>query len=264
MIRLSSVAAVALCFAALPAVAQDATSPVAPPNAADTLPEPAYTPDATRLALAQQVVDKVFPAGTMQKMMGTVMNQAMKPVMDSVGALPLAEVATLSGKRPADLNKLGKASLDDIMAILDPAYRQRLEIVMKHVVPAMAQMGAAMEPEMRAAYAEAYARRFDARQLGEINAFFSTPTGGAYAASIMTIQSDPVVMQRMMATLPKAMQAMSQSMPEAIKGAEAEAQAAGLPKQRHWKDLSPAERGKLARLLGMSEAELTKNAAKHK
>ena len=46
-------------------------------------------------------------------------------------------------------------------------------------------------PGLFDAMARAYARRFTVGQLGEIEAFFNTPTGRAYMTESMSIMSDP-------------------------------------------------------------------------
>src|SRR3546814_2282127 len=51
-----------------------------------------------------------------------------------------------------------------------------------------------LEPPMREGMAKAYARKFTADQLGELNGFFATPTGQAYASEWMAAQADPEVM----------------------------------------------------------------------
>jgi hypothetical protein len=66
----------------------------------------------------------------------------------------------------------------------------------------------------------------------------------------MTLFMDPAVMGRMQALLPQIMR----QMPAMIQ--KMTAATANLPKPRRYSDLTAAERAQLARLLGLSEADL--------
>jgi hypothetical protein len=152
------------------------------------------------------------------------------------------------------LAKLGKTTLGDIMAILDPVHDQRTAIIMQTTVASMTAIMTDLEPSIRDGLAEAYARRFTASQLADMNRFFDTPSGQAYAANAMSIQTDPAVMSRMQAIIPVLMQRLPGIMDQASRAT------AKLPPPRKFNDLTPAERAKLAGLLGVPEAQLEANA----
>jgi hypothetical protein len=102
--------------------------------------------------------------------------------------------------------------VDDIMAIYDPAYHQRMTIVM-HTM--MGQMGALMsqiEPGIREGW-PGLCHRFSADQLADMNHFFDTPSGHAYADNAMALQMDPAVMAKMQGFVPM----MLKQMPEITK-----------------------------------------------
>jgi hypothetical protein len=179
-------------------------------------------------------------------------------VMDAVGQAPMRDVAGMVGAKPEELAKLDKGTLGDILAILDPAHQQRMAITMHELMPLMTQMVTDLEPGMREGLAHAYANRFTPAQLADMNAFFDTPSGSAYAANAMLIQTDPEVIGQMTSALPRAMRTMMSQMPAIAK--RVDAASAGLPKPRKWADLSPAERTKLAQLLGVSEDSLAQKA----
>jgi hypothetical protein len=82
--------------------------------------------------------------------------------------------------------------------------------------------------------------------------FFNTPSGIAFAAKSMTIQTDPAFMTRMKTLVPKIMEAM----PAMVK--KAESATAALPKARTVDQLSDDEKKKLAGLLGVKVSELSK------
>ena len=111
------------------------------------------------------------------------------------------------------------------------------------------------EPKVRDALTRAYARKFDGRQLSELNSFFKTPTGDLYARESMMMFMDPEIMGEMQALMPE----MMKKMPEMA--AKAEAATKALPSPRKIADLSPQERDKLAKLLGVKAGDLTDDAA---
>lgn len=112
------------------------------------------------------------------------------------------------------------------------------------------------EPDIREGLASAYAGRFDTKQLQEMNAFFATPTGRAYAADSYIVMMSPEVMSKMQGLVPRLMK----EMPAVIE--KVKAATASLPEPRKYADLTNAERDKLAALLGISRKELEEGEAK--
>ncbi len=243
---LLAIAATSLALGSQPAAAQDA-----PP--ASTVP-PAAPIDPQRLAAARTTVDHIFPQGTYARIMNGSMNGMLDNIVKTSGAIPLREVAGLAGQPPAELARLGQTTLADIMAIFDPVHDQRMAIVMHTTMTAMTDIMSQLEPSIHEGLAEAYAARFTTSQLADMNRFFATPSGQAFAANVMTIQTDPAVMTRMQAIVPVLMQRLPGIMDQAGRAT------AKLPPPRKFNDLSPAERTKLASLLGVPEAQLEANA----
>jgi hypothetical protein len=117
----------------------------------------------------------------------------------------------------------------------------------------MAEMGTLMadfEPAIRDGLARAYAKRFTPKQLGELNRFFATPTGKAYAADSMVIFMDPEVMTAMTQAMP----VMTKQMPAIM--SKVEAATADMPPARKPEELNPEERSRLAELLGVPEDQI--------
>ena len=224
--------------------------PAAAQTAAPSPPPAAIAPDAERQSLGTQIAARLFPVGTYQRMMTGTMDKLLAGVMGSVGTMPIAQLATMGGLSTDDAAALPPVTLDQIMAIYDPHYQQRSQLQMRAMMAAMGEMMGQFEPRMRSALAAAYARRFTAAQLREMNAFFATPTGGAFAAESITIFMDPEMMQEMQGMMP----AIIQQMPALMK--KVQAASASLPPPRKPSDLTPAERAKLARLLGTTEQKL--------
>lgn len=238
-----AVALAASC--AIPAMAQDAP-PVAPASASI---------DPERLSAARMAAGKLFPDGTYARMMSG-MDGLMDSIMGQMMNMPMADLARMGGIPESDLKNLSKASMKEMMAILDPAFEQRMGTVMKVTMNEMGRIMAPMEPGMREGLAQAYAKRFTAAELSDINRFFATPTGNGFASDYMMLMMDPAVMNKMMEFVP----ALTKEMPTLI--ARMETATADIPKPRTYKDLTSAERKRLAELLGIPESEMGKTRRK--
>jgi hypothetical protein len=221
---------VLLTSAPLPALAQSAAAPA--------------PVDAARLAIATKVANRLLPDGIYKKLMSGTMDQMMSGMMGQMKEMPMASFAKMVGVSEEEVAALPEGTLGEMMAIMDPYFEERQKLTMSAVMQEMGGVMATMEPEMRAGMAEAYARRFNAQQLTELDAFFSTPTGSAYASEQMTLMMDPAIMNRMQAMLPKLMEAMPAIM------AKAKAATAGLPEPKKPSDLTPAEQRKLQSFFG--------------
>ncbi|WP_313434069.1 DUF2059 domain-containing protein [Novosphingobium sp.] len=234
-------ATAAAIVSATPSLAAEPV-PAAPASAAPVT-------DPARIAAARQTVDYVFPLGTYARLMNGTLDKMMDSIMDSTMKLPLKQLAGLSG---VNTEKLGEASMEEIMQIYDPAFKQRMQIstrtMMNEMIPLMTQV----EPDIREGLTQAYAGRYTTAQLGELNAFFATPTGKAYAADSYLVMMAPEVMAKMQGFVPKLMEQMP-AIAEKVKAASAT-----LPAPRAYADLSKSEKARLAKLLGVSEAQLEK------
>lgn len=199
--------------------------------------------DPARLAAATRIAAKLLPDGSYRQMMSGSMDQIMASMTDQMMSTPLKDLVGVSGVDKGKLPAMGPGTLRQMMAILDPAFEQRTKIMSTVMMGEMADIMSAMEPDMRAGMAEAYARRFDIAQLGDIERFFQSPTGATFAAQSMQVYTDPAVMARMQTMMPKIMQAMPR-----IMGKVATA-TAGLPKPRTSENLSEADKVKLRALI---------------
>lgn len=230
------------------------TLPALPLFAQDAVPAQPAAIDPARLAAARITVDHIFPTGTYARMMNTTMDKVMDSVMGGMGQMPLREFAAMGGLKPEELAKLGPATLQDIMAIYDPAYHERMTVTMHVMMKEMTGIMTQFEPAIRDGLAHAYAGKFTVEQLNDLNRFFATPSGALYASNAMVMYTDPEVMSKMQAFMPE----MVKQMP-AIMAKVGEA-TASLPKPRKFDDLKPAERARLASLLGVKEADLGKGS----
>lgn len=235
--------ALLVAAAPTPCLAEDAPQAAAAPSSTT-----AVTPQ--RLAAAQAVANALFPEGTYARIMDKSMGPLMDQILASVSEMPLKDLAGMGGAGADKLKPLGNGSLKEVMMILDPAYERRMKLSTTIMTSEMSIMMTRFEPSIREGLAQAYARRYDERNLAELNTFFSTPTGAAYAADSMTIFMDPEVMSKMQALIPQMMKEMPAVVQKIV------AATAALPKVRSYKDLTPTERDKLAALVGVPKSEL--------
>lgn len=211
--------------------------------------------DAARVAAARPVVDRIFPVGTYRRMMDGTMCKLMDGMMDGVMNMPIAQLARIGGVPEDKVSSLSATSMAEIGAIMNPYFKERTKRGMDAMMVSMADIMDGFEPQLREALTRAYARRFDVRQLGELTTFFRTPTGDVYARESMMMFMDPEIMREMQAFMPE----MMKRMPDLA--AKAEQATKNLPAPRKIADLSPEERGRLAKLLGVKAGDLHDNAA---
>lgn len=170
-----------------------------------------------RLALARTTAGGILPNGTYGAMFGDVMTT----VVDRMMGISSADL----GIKPAG-GTASTATFRDQMAKGDPHFDERARITRRVMAEELLKMSAILEPRLREGLARSIARRFDERQLGEVNAFLATDSGRAFGAQMMRMWVDPDVMRSMMQSFPE----MITAMPAAMKRLEVET--AHLPKPK--------------------------------
>jgi hypothetical protein len=188
--------------AAAPAQAQTPPPPPLPVIVAVPAPDP------ERLALAREAAKAVWPDGTYARLMkGGASDRLFAMFMD----MKLSDFvpAGAMGKPDAATANL---TFGQMMQKEDPNFAERMRITNRVVMTELADIFTKYEPELREGIARAYAGKFSAAELVEINRFFATPAGRAYAAEGMTTMMDPEVMTRMMKAVPDIVQAMPRVM----------------------------------------------------
>ena len=262
----STGAALALAVAPAPLLAQDAADDAA--AAADAAAEEAamaeifgalagafevepLTPEQqARMPLARELVSKVMPEGALMEVMGGMFDSAANPFADLVeeadGDIALRDSIGYS----ASELELDDAARDEVLAIVDPAWRERHALETEMAQTMITEMAARMEPLMRDAMAELYAIYFDDTQLADINTFFSTETGAAYARESYRMANDP----RLAAAMFSDPEALFGPMMESASAMEAAM--AAVPASRSLAELSDAEVARLTELTGLTREDL--------
>ncbi len=211
--------------------------------------EPLTPEQEARLPLARQIVEKVLPEGAMMDVIGSTFERMLGPIMEMANSDTNAALAGALGYSASEL-AVDEAESAEILAIVDPAWRERNDAMASMTQAMMADMMTAMEPVMRGVMAELYAIYFDETQLADIDAFFSTPSGLSYARQSYAMASDPRIMSAMFSN-PDVVFGTIGEMPERM-----EEGLADIPAARSFVDLSAAEQARLMALTGLSKAEL--------
>jgi hypothetical protein len=175
-------------------------------------------PAPARLALARTTANGMLPSG----LYADLFDEVMSGVVDRVLALNPADFGAKAGKDKAPT----ATSLRQQIAREDPHFEERMRIMERVIREELVKISTVMEPKMREGLARSMARRFDEKQLKEINTFLATESGKAFAAQNMRMWVDPDVMRSMVQTIPH----MITAMPGAMMRLEAET--AHLPKPK--------------------------------
>jgi hypothetical protein len=192
MIHLVILAAAA---AATPAPTSQA---VIAPAVTAPAPAPIAPADPERLALAKTVVDAVWPLGTYERMARV----AMGPMMESMFS------SAFDGADPEPGSAAQRAAMAKTKADIQDGARNLYRAAKEAMIP----IANRMEPGIREALARSVARKFDAGQLRDLDRFFETPTGRAYAHESLFLATDPEVTAQMAKMMPELMKAMPQVM----------------------------------------------------
>jgi hypothetical protein len=181
-------------------------------GAAKAAPAPV---DPVRLKLAEQTVAKLIPPGTYAKIMKDMMDTMAGGLVDQMMGMDASVVAGIADEEAAKAVE-GK-TMADIAAEKDPAFKERMDITMKVMFSEMGELMSEMEPVVRTALSSIYAKKYSAKELGDMNAFFATPSGATFASNFMATFTDKEMMEASFGMMPKVMEAM----PAIIKKAEA-------------------------------------------
>jgi hypothetical protein len=99
-------------------------------------------------------------------------------------------------------------TMAEILAEADPNFKERMDITMKVMFTEMGDLMSAIEPTVREALAKIYARKYSAKELADMNSFFATPSGAAFAGNFMATFTDKEMMDASFGMMPKIMEAM--------------------------------------------------------
>ena len=169
------------------APAAQANEPTAEPALSD------YEP--AQLKAAQTAVDAIWPLGTYRRIVTDTMREMAVAMFD----MPMPEF---------DGEESPGGTLGEQLEAKDPHGRERFTIMMRVMSQEMLPIMDRTEPAIRENLALVFADRFTLQELNDMNQFFATPSGQAYARESMTVLTDPKMMQAMQQFMPEFLQAM--------------------------------------------------------
>jgi hypothetical protein len=176
--------------------AEDAKAPVA-----------ATSIDPARLAIAQKTVGKLIPAGTYKRMMKDMMDGMANGLIQQMMGMDASAMASAMGAKEGADGVKGK-TVGELAAAKDPHFQERMDITMKVMFTEMGSIMNDMEPIVRDALSKIYARKYSVKELTDMNAFFATSSGAAFAGNFMATFTDKEMIDASFGMMPKMMDAM--------------------------------------------------------
>ncbi|WP_262407966.1 DUF2059 domain-containing protein [Sphingopyxis sp. OPL5] len=196
-----------------------------------------------QLAIAQKTTGALVPTGSLEKMMDNLYGKLFRGLMGELGGMSDIMLSYKTGVEADKISALDDVTKEKIADIFDPNRKAREEQIMTNVKPLISEVLRDLEVPMREGMANAFARKFSADQLNQMNAFFATPAGSAYASEWMALQADPEIILAIIKSVPPMANKWIDRAPEL------EGKFKDLPKERQMADLSDADLTKLAGLM---------------
>lgn len=209
--------------------------------------EPLTPEQEARLPIANALVDKIVPAGTLGEAMGSLVDGILTPFLGIEASNPsfvLEEMLEIE-----DLDIAPEQAIA-ALAILDPVWEQRQQREVEMMPVVLNRMFTSLEPTMKSVMGELYAINFDDEELAAIGGFFETPEGASYARKSFTMSADPRVMGAVMQALPELMGVFAQV------EADFAAASADLPAALAFADLTAAQKQALTDLTGLDDTAI--------
>jgi hypothetical protein len=179
----------------------------------DTFFPPQPEPDPLRLPMAQTTALVLLPPNSL----GVAARDMMGGLFERVMAMRGSD---FPGAKPLDKGVDPNLTLRQALVAKDPFFLERERLTRAAVEAEFMRYSAILEPRLRDGIARAVARRFDQRQLAEINAFFATDTGRALGRQFLGLWFDPDLMRSSISTMPDLIKLMPGSI-ERIQAATA-------------------------------------------
>ena len=196
-----------------------------------------------RLSLAQQSMGALIPTGSLEKMIDNLYGKMFKTILGEFSGQSDLMLSIKTGVESEQIAKLDDATKAKIADIFDPHRQEREDQITRVIKPLISEALTDLERPMRDGMAKAYARKFSAAQLADLNSFLATPTGRLYASEWMALQADPEVMVAVMKALPPMVTKFMD------RGPQIEKDMKELPKEKQLSDFSDKELAALAKLM---------------
>jgi len=196
-----------------------------------------------RLVLAQKTMTALIPAGSLEKMIDNLYGKMFKTIMGEFGGQSDLMLSIKTGVESDKIATLDEATKTKVADMFDPHRKEREDQITKVIKPLISEVLGDMEPPMREGLAKAYARKFTATQLTDLNGFLATPTGALYANEWMALQADPEVMVSVIKAVPPLVTKFIDRAPQIEKDMK------DLPQEKQLSDFTDKDLAKLAKLM---------------
>lgn len=196
-----------------------------------------------QLTLAQTTTTALVPPGSLAKMIDNMYGKLFEGFMGEFGGMSDLMLSIKTGVESEKIEALDEKSKAAVADLFDPHRKEREDQITNVIKPLVTEALGDLEGPMRGGMAHAFARKFSAQQLGDMNAFFATPSGKAYADEWMALQADPEVMLAIVKGVPPLIEKFMD------RGPEIEGKLKDLPKEKQLSDLTDPELAKLAKLM---------------
>lgn len=175
-------------------------------------------PDPARLELARTSMNRLLPNGAYGKAFGNM----AELMADRVLSMSESDMAFGTTKKSA----ADTTTMRDRMVKDDPYFLEREKIIRRVGREELVKIFAIIEPSLREGLAKSLARRMDAKQLTDLNAFLATDSGRAFGEQSVGMWFDPDIARSLFQSMP----AMLMAVPGAI--ARIDKETAHLPKPK--------------------------------
>ena len=178
---------------AAPVSAQEAEPPAAPAVAQPEM-------EADRLERARLTASYLFPAGTYQRMMAASADSLSDMILASIMNTRVDHASPYPG--PADDPRVAGKTIRELASAHDPHFEERMRIMNRVTMAELVRVVTKMEPQLREALSQTYARKFTSEELAQINAFLSTPLGKRYGPESLKVWVEPEMLRTTAALMP--------------------------------------------------------------
>lgn len=159
-------------------------------------------PDAHQ-QLAVEVAGRILPEGAYARLMTNLVDN-FDSIVDTMMQSFMKQIATADpDATDAKLAELENLSFTDLMTKSDPHFPERLSIIKKVVGEELTAVSAVVEPEFRMAMAQIFARKYDDATLEQLNRFFASPAGAAFANDFMGMMTEKEMLGAFAGMFPK-------------------------------------------------------------
>jgi hypothetical protein len=166
-----------------------------------------------RLAAAQQLVSPMTQRGSIEKLYDNLYSR-MFQAMQMMGGRSDRDGLLSSLGVPADrMASISHADVKRVTAILNPDAGLQQQQYAAALRPLVDEVFSVLLPAVQQGMARAYARQFTLEELNQIQSFFATPVGVAFATELLPLQANPEVIMAVLRSGPELIQRMEKVAP---------------------------------------------------